>query len=95
MRVGEMGIIQEKKLDESDRAVLRAMGLACNATVKLCRAGEPCIVAVMTGGAAGGRLGSGVAGADCCRIGLAKPLADKIFVALCPAPTTSAPRDKV
>jgi hypothetical protein len=44
------------------------MGLACNSRVRLCRSGEPCIVAVMTGGRAS------------CRIGLARPLADRIMV---------------
>ncbi|MGD9691111.1 MAG: ferrous iron transport protein A [Phycisphaerales bacterium] len=77
MRVGQTGVIHESRLDAGDRELLNAMGLACNATVKLCRAGEPCIVAVMSGGLAGGRLG-----ADCCRIGLARPLAEKIIVCL-------------
>lgn len=77
MRVGDIGVIQEKRLDDGDRAMLRAMGLECNATVKLCRAGEPCIVAVMSGGQAGGRMGG-----DCCRIGLARPLAEKILVSV-------------
>lgn len=82
MRVGQSGVIHEKQLDSSDRQLLRAMGLACNATVKLCRAGEPCIVAVMSGGREGGRVGARDGGADCCRIGLARPLAEKIFVCL-------------
>ncbi|MBL8758634.1 MAG: ferrous iron transport protein A, partial [Phycisphaerae bacterium] len=77
MRVGELGVIAEKRLEEDDRALLRAMGLACNATVKVCRAGEPCIVAVMSGCSAGGRVGG-----DSCRIGLARPLAERIVVRL-------------
>lgn len=83
MRVGEVGVIQEKILEDGDRAMLRAMGLACNATVRLCRAGEPCIVAVMSGGDAGGRVGG-----DCCRIGLARPLAEKILVSVRVNPAT-------
>jgi hypothetical protein len=46
------------------------MGLCCDATVRMCRPGEPCIVAVMTGGRAS------------CRIGLAKPLAECIQIDL-------------
>ena len=86
MKIGQVGIIQEKRLEQGDRAVLRAMGLACNATVKLCRAGEPCIVAVMSGGVAGGRLSG-----DCCRIGLERPLADKIMVSICEHARSSEP----
>jgi hypothetical protein len=76
-----MGVIAEKRLDGEDRALLRAMGLSCNATVKLCRAGEPCIVAVMSGCGEGGRLWG-----DACRIGLAKPLAERIVVRLMDPP---------
>ncbi|MGQ0627594.1 MAG: FeoA family protein [Phycisphaerales bacterium] len=80
LKVGECGTIVEKKLDEGDRAMLRALGLEANSTVRICRAGEPCIVAVMTGGTSGGRLGDG-----CCRIGLARNFAERIFVAPSPA----------
>ncbi len=51
-----------------DAAYLGAMGLCCNAKVRLCRAGEPCIVAIVSGTGAS------------CRIGLARPLADRIIV---------------
>ena len=71
LRNGEEGVISEAVLDESEAAFLRAMGLCVAARIKLRRAGEPCIVSV---------------GNDCgcrgstCRIGLARPLAEKIFV---------------
>ena len=61
-------MVRTAAVGESDAALLGAMGLCCNAKVRLCRAGEPCIVAI-TGGS----------GAQC-RIGLARPLADKIMV---------------
>ncbi len=83
LRVGQRGTIQEKRLAEPDKAVLRAMGLSCNASVTLCRQGEPCIVAITTGGAAGGRLGeAGGARDGGCRIGLTRELSEKIFVSL-------------
>ena len=75
LQVGDCGVIVEKKLDDADRAMLRAMGLEASATIRVCRAGEPCIVAVLSGGAAGGRLSE-----SCCRIGLARPLAERIMV---------------
>lgn len=68
LRPGQSGVVRSAGVDASDAALLGAMGLCCNAKVKLCRAGEPCIVAVATGRGAG------------CRIGLARPLADKIMV---------------
>jgi Fe2+ transport system protein FeoA len=73
LRPGEVGRVVEKRLDEADRAVLRAMGLRQDATVRLCRAGEPCIVAVMSGSAEGCTQPG-------CRIGLARPLAERVFV---------------
>ena len=60
--------MRTRDLAEADAALLGAMGLCCDAKVRLCRAGEPCIVAVMTGGRAS------------CRIGLARPLAERIQV---------------
>lgn len=75
LKAGDIGVIQDKRLDDDERAMLRAMGLACNATVKLCRVGEPCIVSVLSGDASQGRLGG-----ECCRIGLARSLAERIVV---------------
>ena len=68
MRRGDVGVIQSASLAGDDAALLGAMGLCCNAHVRLCRAGEPCIVAIATGKGAG------------CRIGLARPLAERILV---------------
>lgn len=68
LRPGQRGIVRQADVAGDDAALLRAMGLCCNAKVRLCRAGEPCIVSVVTGNGAG------------CRIGLARPLAEKILV---------------
>ncbi len=65
---GESAVVRSTAMSSSDAAMLGAMGLCCNATVRLCRAGEPCIVAVVSGRGTG------------CRIGLARPLADSILV---------------
>ncbi len=48
--------------------MLRAMGLRPNASVTMCRLGEPCIV-TLSGACGGG-----------CRIGLAKEIADRVMV---------------
>lgn len=68
LRRGQSGTVRVADLADADAAMLGAMGLSCNAKVRLCRAGEPCIVNVTTG------RGSG------CRIGLARPLAERIMV---------------
>lgn len=77
----------DKHLDEDDRKILRAMGLHKDCTLRMCRAGEPCIVAVLglTGTATG--VGDGrqaAAGGSGCRIGLARPLAERIVVQVRP-----------
>jgi Fe2+ transport system protein FeoA len=72
LRPGDVGVVRAADIAEGDAALLGAMGLCCNAKVRLCRAGEPCIVSIHSGGAA-------------CRIGLARPLADRISVDLLPA----------
>jgi hypothetical protein len=74
LRCGEIGVVQEAALDASDAAFLRAMGLCNEARVRLARAGEPCIVTV---GGVGGDCGCR---GSACRIGLARPLAERIFV---------------
>lgn len=68
LKPGEAGVVRSAPVGTDDAAMLAAMGLCCNAKVRLCRAGEPCIVAVVSGGG------------DGCRIGLARPLADRIMV---------------
>jgi hypothetical protein len=71
MRLGQVGVVQRSSLAVEDAALLSAMGLCCNARVRMCRLGQPCIVAI-----------SGRHGAEC-RIGLARPLAERIVVDLC------------
>lgn len=68
LRRGQAGVVRSADLAAPDASMLGAMGLHCNATVRLCRAGEPCIVAVVSGGR------------QSCRIGLARPLAERIMV---------------
>lgn len=74
LRPGQTAVIREARLASDDAALLRAMGLSHNMRVKLCRVGEPCVVA----------LGN-TEGRHChchghCRIGIARGLADRIFV---------------
>lgn len=83
LRPGQAAVVRsidDSKANASDAAYLGAMGLCCNATVTLCRAGEPCIVSI-----------SGGKGASC-RIGLARPLAERIVVEPIVAPTAGQPR---
>lgn len=77
LKCGETGVLCDSRIPESDNALLRAMGLHPEARIRLCRQGEPCIVAVSTSTSSSGN--------DCgcgseCRIGLAKSLAQQIFV---------------
>lgn len=74
LKRGQTGVVCESQLAESDGALLRAMGLHPAARVRLCREGEPCIVAVSAG--PGPNCGCGSE----CRIGLARSLAQRIFV---------------
>lgn len=72
---GQEGVICESRLEPDDAALLKAMGLCTHASVKVVRTGEPCVVAV-------GGVGEG-ASCTCggmCRIGLARGLAERIFV---------------
>jgi Fe2+ transport system protein FeoA len=74
---GQTAVVRETRLEAQDAALLRAMGLRPNATIRMCRLGEPCIVEVLTGAGEGGCKGPG----GCwCRIGLAKPLANGVVV---------------
>ncbi len=75
LKRGQEGVICESRLEADDAALLKAMGLCTNASVKIVRTGEPCVVAV-------GGVGEG-ASCTCggmCRIGLARGLAERIFV---------------
>ncbi len=68
LRPGETARVCGSSLNAGDRRLLSAMGLRDDAAVTLCRMGEPCIVRVM-------------GGCNCSsRIGLARPLADRLFV---------------
>lgn len=78
LRVGQSAVIDASGLDDaagpekgaeaSGAAMLRAMGLTPEAKIRLCRLGEPCIVAVRC--ACGGQT----------RIGLARRVASRIMV---------------
>ncbi len=77
LRRGQEGVICESRLDVDDAGLLKAMGLCTSAAVKVVRTGQPCVVAV------GGVGGVGEASCSCggmCRIGLARDLAERIFV---------------
>lgn len=69
LKPGQTTRIRHANLDAEDAALLRAMGLRPSAFVRMCRAGEPCIVEVFAGGAT----------SCACRIGLARPLADRVM----------------
>lgn len=73
LKPGQVAVVAEARLDAKDASYLSAMGLCENAMIRVCRMGEPCIVSVL-GGCSGGASGGG------CRIGLALPLAQRIFV---------------
>ncbi|MFK7760215.1 MAG: ferrous iron transport protein A [Phycisphaerales bacterium] len=64
---GQRGRVQIEGSTEEVK-MLRAMGLRPNASVTMCRLGEPCIVSLS--GACGGG----------CRIGLAKEIAGRVMV---------------
>lgn len=83
LRRGQTGVIREASLAADDAALLRAMGVAVDARIRLCRSGQPCIVAIGCACVAGGAAkGKGRAGWGGCRIGLARPLAERITVLL-------------
>ncbi len=73
LRQGAEGVICESRLDAEDAALLKAMGLCTSATIKVVRAGQPCVVAV-------GGAGEACSCGGMCRIGLARELAERIFV---------------
>jgi hypothetical protein len=75
LKPGQTAMVRHTDLDAGDADLLRAMGLRLSARVRLCRLGEPCIVEVLSGSESCGRKGG-----CACRIGLARPLADKVLV---------------
>ncbi len=68
---GRTGRIALSDDSSPDAAMLRAMGLKPQAEVRICRLGQPCIVAVKN------QCGGG------CRIGLDRSIAERVMV--CPA----------
>ena len=76
LRAGQTAMVCQTSLDPGDAALLRAMGLRPLARIRVCRLGEPCIVEVLSGNETCGRKGGCV-----CRIGLARPLAERVMVA--------------
>ncbi len=68
MARGQSGRVSLHGAPDSEARMLRAMGLRPNASITLCRLGEPCIVALS--GACGGG----------CRIGLARDIAARVMV---------------
>ena len=75
LQAGQMATVFQTSLDPADAALLRAMGLRPAAPIRVCRLGEPCIVEVMSGGDSCNRPGG-----CACRIGLARPLAERVMV---------------
>ncbi|MHA7813786.1 MAG: FeoA family protein [Phycisphaerales bacterium] len=65
---GQRATVNTAQLDDQDSKMIRAMGLRPDASVQMCRLGEPCIVSLS--GACGGG----------CRIGLAKDIASRVLV---------------
>ncbi|HMN42460.1 MAG TPA: FeoA family protein [Phycisphaerales bacterium] len=88
LRQGQSGVMTSThQLDAEDAALLRAMGLCTNSTLTIIRRGHPCVVAIGPSGTNGQSSGSGGAESKetcacggTCRIGLAKDLAQRIFV---------------
>lgn len=65
---GQRGRIECTEAHPEDCSMLRAMGLRPDASVQMCRLGEPCIITLS------GECGGG------CRIGLAKDIASRVLV---------------
>ncbi len=65
---GQSGRVQIDGVANDEVKMLRAMGLRPNASVTMCRLGEPCIVSLS--GACGGG----------CRIGLAREIAGRVMI---------------
>lgn len=80
LTAGQSGVVRHTTLDADDEALLEAMGVRRGGMVMVCRVGEPFIVAVLAR-CSSERPGSTAPGACSCRIGLARSLAERIFVA--------------
>lgn len=68
LAVGDRARIAVDELDSEDAALLRAMGLRTHCSLRVARTGQPCIVDV------------GARAACPCRIGLARDLAQRVWV---------------
>ncbi len=68
MARGQSGRVSLHGAQDDETRMLRAMGLRPNASITMCRLGEPCIVSLS--GACGGG----------CRIGLARDIAARVMV---------------
>lgn len=89
---GELAVVDRLDIEPQDAALLRAMGLCASCCVRMCRGGQPCIVAILTelgepagecqGGQSSDSGSERSAGFACCasRIGLAQELASRIVV---------------
>jgi Fe2+ transport system protein FeoA len=74
LALGQVALIDTHSLDQEDAQLLTAMGVIQNATIKVCRTGSPCIIALVTKGA------DGMCNCASSRIGLTRTLASKVMV---------------
>ncbi|MFT3683462.1 MAG: FeoA family protein [Phycisphaerales bacterium] len=81
LKTGEHGLVIACRVEGADAPILRAMGLTEGAVVRVCRAGEPTIVALLCH-----------RGCHCAssRVGLARALADRVMVTDEPVPQPGA-----
>jgi len=80
LRAGQTGTVSQTTLEPRDAALLRAMGLRPNARIRVCRLGEPCIIEVLSCTRLAGCGDLAPSEGCCCRIGLARPLAERVMV---------------
>jgi Fe2+ transport system protein FeoA len=73
LRAGECAVVIEARVDASDAAYLRAMGVRPGARLRVSRLGEPTIVELLS-------CGMGMCGQCGCRIGLARNVAERVVV---------------
>lgn len=81
-KAGQYGLIVACRVEGADAPILRAMGLTEGAVVRVCRAGQPTIVALLCH-----------RGCHCAssRVGLARALADRVMVTEEAAPMDATP----
>lgn len=78
LRAGQHGLVIACRVEGADAPILRAMGLTEGAVLRVCRTGEPTIVALLCH-----------RGCHCAssRVGLARALAQRVMVTQEPAPS--------